>query len=424
MPLSSDPASWTDAQLDQLRQQGDPPADQMIARVFAQGDVAAVNQVLTHFLDNQDADAPVSQLPPDVIQFLNSINSPSPLPPWTDQNKLATAAALFLDQGPLMLLALTCASLPECYINGNEAEVLGVTNRLKGKRAYRRIQETAQLIVDVLAQGAFTSQTRAGVVATQRVRILHAGMRHLIGHAGTQHKPFEEQPSQDPLLQQLSEYAAHRTAGVQIVPINQDELAYTLCTFSYVVLNAFITLKVDITKDQQEAYVHSWAVAGYLLGIQDDLIPADFAQARVLFTRLKDNQYRATKEGTLLARSLRTYMAEVLDFPWVGRQAATFLMRTLLEEPTAIDLGIGRLSLLDRLVKLLLRLTVRNVEQLQKDVRRTDLRPLLQWAEERVIDGLTRMPRAWQGRLFEIPPNIKSHWSMRRRPMAGGPVKP
>jgi len=391
----------------------------MIAQVFTQGDVRAVNQVLTHFLDNQDPAALVSQLPPDVSHLLSDfLTSTSKLPDWTNQDELATAEELFLDQGPLILLALTCSSLPECYINGNEAEVLGVTNRLKGKRAYRRIQETAQLIIDVLSQGAFTTRTGAGIVATQRVRILHAGMRHLIGRAGS----FKEVPSEDPIWKQISEYDAHQSA---IKPINQEELAYTLCTFSYVVLRSLGKLKVDITRDQQDAYVHSWALAGYLLGIRDDLIPVDFAQAESLFTRLKANQYRATEEGRVLALSLRTYMAEVLStqsrLPWhvaiacVGRQAATFLMRTLLCERTAIDLGIGRISPLDRFVALLLRLTVRRVDELQKDVGRTDLRPVLQWAEEHIIDGLTAMSTEWKGRLFAIPPNINSHWSKRRR---------
>jgi hypothetical protein len=405
MPLSSNPASWTEAELEQLRQTGDPPADEMIARVFADRGVAAVNQVLAQFLDNRDDKAPVSELPAYVTEFLSNTAA---LPDWVDPNKLTTAEELFLDQGPLMLLALTCASLPECYINGDEAEVLGVTNRLKGRRAYRRIKETAQLIVDVLAQGAFTSQARAGVVATQRVRILHAGMRHLITRA----KPFKASPSDDPLLTQLAEYGSRPTAGV---PINQEELAYTLCTFSYVVLRSLAILQVEITRGTQDAYVHSWAVAGHLIGIQDNLIPLDFAGAEALFTRLKGNQFRATKEGSVLAASLRTFMAEVLGFPWVGRQSATFLMRTLLDERTATGLGIGRLSLLDRIVVLLLRLVVRNVEQLQKDVGRSELRPLLQWTEERLVDGLTSMPPDWQGRLFAIPPDIKNRWSTRRR---------
>jgi hypothetical protein len=404
MPLSSDPANWTDEKLEQLRQQGDAPADQMIARVFAEGDVAAVNQVFTHFLENRD-DAPVPQLPPDVCQFLTATSA---LPPWTDRNKLATAEALFLDQGPLILLALNCASLPECYINGDEAEVLGVTNRLKGKRAYRRIQETAQLVVDVLGSGAFTTATGAGIAATQRVRVLHAGMRHLIAST----KPFEAPPTQDPLLQRLNDYEALRTSGT---PINQEELAYTLCTFSYVVLRSLRRLGVEITSDQLDAYVHCWSVAGHLLGIQDALIPVDFAQAEALFTRLKANQYRPTKEGSALAQSLRAFMSEVLGLPWVGGQVATFLMRTLLDERTAVDLTIGRLSLLDRLVVLLLRVVVWNVDQLQKDVDRTNLRPLLQWAEERIIVGLTAMPQEWKGRLFEVPPNLESQWSMHRR---------
>jgi len=404
MLRSCNPASWTDERVEQVRQIGDPPADKMIAQVFVDRGVAGVNQVLTHFLDNRYDRDPVSELPAYVAEF---ISNTAALPSWSDQDKLATAEALFLDQGPLILLALTCASLPECYINGNEAEVLGVTNRLKGRRAYRRIKETAQLIVDVLAQGAFTSQARAGVVATQRVRILHAGMRHLI--TGT--KSFTALPSDDPLLTQLVEFRPQSAR----VPINQEELAYTLCTFSYVVLRSLAIFQLEVTKDQQDAYVHSWAIAGHLLGVQDDLIPMNFEEAEALFTRLKANQFRATKEGRALAGSLRTFMAEALGFPWVGRQSATFLMRTLLDERTSEGLGIGRLGLLDRIIVLLLRGTVRNIGQLQEDVGRTDLRPLLQWAEERVVDGLTAMPPDWQGRLFAIPSDIRSHWAARRR---------
>jgi hypothetical protein len=403
MPLSSDPGSWTDSELEKLRQVGDPPADDMIARVFADGDVTAVNQVLTHFLDNSTDHTDVSPLPLVVRDFLQSASA---LPAWADQTKIAMAEGLFLEQGPLIFIALACASLPECYINGNEAQVLGVTNRLKGRRAYRRIQETAQLIVDVLASGAFTT-TRSGIVATQRVRILHAGMRHLILKA----KPSEAPASDDPLLKQLPGYEAARTAGL---PINQEDLAYTLCTFSYVVLRSLGILGVAITQNEKDAYVHCWGIVGYLIGVRDDLIPIDFAHAEALFNRIKAHVARATKEGSVLAQSLETYMGEVLDSPWIGRRACIVLMRTLLDKDTAVGLGIGGLSVLDRLLALLFRLLVRDVQQLQGDVGRTDLRPLLQWAEERLVDGLTAMRPAWQGRLFAVPTEIKSHWSARK----------
>ena len=171
-------------------------------------------------------------------------------------------------------------------------------------------------------------------------------MRHLI--SGT--KSITALPSDDQLLTQLAEFR-HDNARV---PINQQELAYTLCTFSYVVLRSLAIFQCEVTKDQQDAYVHSWAVAGHLIGVQDDMIPMNFEEAESLFAHLKADQFRATKEGCALASSLRTFMAEVLGLPWVGRQSATLLMRTLLDERTSEGLGIGRLSVLDRIVAVLL----------------------------------------------------------------------
>src|SRR5436190_800161 len=78
-------------------------------------------------------------------------------------------------------------------------KVLHMTARLETD-AQRRVIETAQLLVDVMASGGL-SPSGAGKRSAQKVRLLHAAVRYLIGKSG----------QWDPALG---------------VPINQEDLAF------------------------------------------------------------------------------------------------------------------------------------------------------------------------------------------------------
>ena len=51
------------------------------------------------------------------------------------------------------------------------------------------------------------------------------------------------------------------------MPINQEDLAGTLMTFSCVVLDALKKLRVGYSAAEGEAFLHAWKVVGHFMGV-------------------------------------------------------------------------------------------------------------------------------------------------------------
>ena len=88
----------------------------------------------------------------------------------------------------------------------------------------RRIVETSQMIIDVMQEGGL-EPGGYGVRTAQKVRLMHAGVRHL-------------------LLQRDWNPAWG-------VPINQEDLAGTLASFSAMVLDGLMKLQTKIQNQKQ-----------------------------------------------------------------------------------------------------------------------------------------------------------------------------
>ena len=134
------------------------------------------------------------------------------LPPH-DPADIRRAQRFFVDFGVPVTLSLFCASLPSAYASWRGVKVLHLTARLETD-VRRRIMETGQFLMDVMTPGGLDPDGQ-GVRAIQRVRLVHATVRHLI----------DEAAASDP--------AVWRPEWGR--PISQEELAGTLMSFSYVV---------------------------------------------------------------------------------------------------------------------------------------------------------------------------------------------
>jgi hypothetical protein len=267
---------WTDDRLDTLRTVGDPAADTAAAALFQRGDFRSANAMLAELRRNDQA-LPTG-LPPALQDFLAST---APLPAWADPALIAAGEALFQRLGPTAVTVLFCGSLPECYAAENGAHVLAFTQRLL-RDPERRIVETAQFVIDVMSPGGL-GPAGGGVRTTQKVRLMHAAIRHMV--------------SQDP--------AWNRAWGT---PINQEDLAGTLQTFSTVVLDGCKKLGAPLRADEERAYLHAWRVVGWLLGIREELLPAEPADARALFAKICVRQQRPSEVGRELTATLVKFL--------------------------------------------------------------------------------------------------------------------
>ena len=374
-------ATWTDPFLDSMRQVGDPPADVVVAELFAGGAtvVQAVNYLMRDLVENDDL--PSRALPQHVRDYFEA----DLLPPWADPARVAAGGELFQRFGPLVILLLFVYSLPMCYAARRGVQVLARSERLHSNPR-RRIIETAQMIIDVMKPGGLDPNSRgAGLRSAQKVRLMHAMIRHLIG----------KDPTWDPAFG---------------LPINQEDLAGTLGAFAIAGLDGLARLDVDLRRDEIDAYVHTWNVVGHVMGVRDELLPANFAEGRVLADRIGDRNFEACPEGQMMTRALLDMMAEMVPGSAFDGVPAQFIrhfagesVADILRVPDSGDgplVGawrvIGRLSdaVTDR--SLMVRHLARHLSSL-------------------TIDGLLVANRGGSRVAFNIPTELRQVWGVNWR---------
>jgi len=264
--------TWTDEFLDEMREVGDPPADTVVAELFHGGEIDAVNRLMKTLVRNDGV--PAAKLPQVVRDYLDTTDD---LPPWADHARIATGERFFGVHGPGCVMALACASLPACYAARRGVQVLSLTARLQSDPV-RRIGETAQLTLHCMAPGGL-APAGAGVRDAQKVRLMHAAVRHLV----------LESEVYDP------EWG---------VPINQEDLAGTLLTFSVVVLDAIAKLGTTFSDEEADAYFHAWNCVGHILGVDRRLIADTLDDGRALSRRIIERNWEASPEGRAMTKAL------------------------------------------------------------------------------------------------------------------------
>jgi hypothetical protein len=304
---------WSNELLDQMRLVGDPLADGVIAAVVDSGETAAVDKIMAYLILNEGL---VPQaLPDSVREYLQQTAS---LPAWADAAQMAVAQNLFLTYAPEIVLLLFYSSLPTAYAARKGAQVLAITRRLEQGHIYRRIIETAQFIVDVMTPGAFDPQGQ-GIRAVQKVRLMHAAIRHYIRHENRWQVHWDPDWG---------------------TPINQEDLAGTLMTFSLIVMDGMRRFNIRLQPQKEEAYLHAWKVVGEMLGIQPELLPADMADARNLMDTILQRQWAPSEAGCDLTSALIGFLDGYVPI-WL-RGLPNSALRYFRGNDLADMLGVGR----------------------------------------------------------------------------------
>jgi hypothetical protein len=368
---------WTDELLDELREIGDPPADAVVREIFEDGKVESVNHLMKTLVHNDGV--PSKRLPRAVRRYLDSTDD---LPPWADPERIAIGERFFGEHGPGCVMALACASLPACYASRKGVQVLALTARLQSDPV-RRIGETAQLTLDAMAPGGLTPGG-AGVRDAQKVRLMHAAVRHLIG-AGDAWDPDWG------------------------VPVNQEDLGGTLLTFSIVVIDSLRKLGITVSDEESDAYVHAWNCVGHVLGVDARLLVDSVDEGRALWRRIIERQWAPCAEGQAMTQALIGAM-EMFTPGSIFDGFPAYIVRHLGGDELGDLLGVRRHDW-TRLLGGPLRLFAGDSDAL------IDHNPLLaRIAEEfsrRLLEGFSWAVRGGERAPFDIPVELADRWGVR-----------
>jgi hypothetical protein len=265
--------------LEQYRYQTDDLADKVTKQLFQENYFHTFNEQIKSIHNNQALD--LSNFPNYVQGYFEETMT---LPSWADEKKIQEGSRFFNQNADNIILLLSFLSLPYCYANANGAKVLSYSQRI-ANQTQKRLYETAQFVFHVTSENAFEKKG-AGLISIQKVRLMHATIRHYI----------KKSDRWDTL--QFGE------------PVNQEDLAMTHLSFSSIVLQGLRKIGISVGKKEADAYLHLWKVISFLLGVCEELLPDNELEAHRLDLLIRQRQFKKSAEGIALCQALFTFLEE------------------------------------------------------------------------------------------------------------------
>ncbi|MEU0029793.1 oxygenase MpaB family protein [Streptomyces sp. NPDC006335] len=366
---------YTEASMDALRQAGDELADATVATLFERGEVGTFNTLMRYV---STAGAPLPDGLPDVArEYLHVTSAP---PTWVDWTEMEKARLFFVDNNVHISTALSFASMPACYVVPHVARLLSATHGLKYPA--KRMAETGQFTVYLMQPDAFEAGSRF-VPAAQKVRLLHASIRH--------HLKRENRWD----------------TTTQGVPICQEDMIGGQMFFSLLVLDSLHRLGIHMTTEGAEAYFYAWRVVGAMLGVDQDAGPQTLEAAREFLDRYMIRHMAPSEEGAHLTRQLIDLYEEVVPGTFFD-PIVSALIRHLIGDTCADWLQVPRTPW-DTVVK-----AVPHLLGILETIE--DRSPLGAWALDRLghLTTILELSSLTRGRVmhYAIPDQLKNDYGV------------
>ncbi|MFD2573823.1 oxygenase MpaB family protein [Spirosoma soli] len=343
MPTLIKPSrSFTDELLQQYRQQGDAPADAVIAAVVEAGGPGGLRSLMQWLADTTDFSTRKQH---EAVQTF--FVEYAKLPTWADVGRMKRGMAFFKKHAGQIGLTLGCFSLPYCYLGANGAQVLWLTERIKNDTA-RRLQETGEWVFGVndpkewnfIPPKASLPEEKGEVKAiarTLKIRLIHAGARWYSLHSGRWNMDWG-------------------------FPVNQEDMAGTNLAFSYIVLRGLRKAGVTASEQEEEDYLHQINVIGYINGVAEELLPHNLREAYLLDRAIARRQFASSEAGIGLTKSLLNAIAQqagsATNRPEAVRNLAAGEMRFFMGDQYADWLEVPNAPVEKRLAGLVNRLPI------------------------------------------------------------------
>ncbi|MFE0908038.1 oxygenase MpaB family protein [Streptomyces rochei] len=270
----------TETSMNALRHSGDELADAVVATLFERGEVGKFNSLM-RYVSTAGQELP-DGLPGVAREYLRATGTP---PDWVDWSEMEKARLFFIDNNVHISTALSFASMPACYVVPHVARLLSATHGLSYPS--KRMAETGQFTVYLMQPDAFEAGGRF-IPAAQKVRLLHAAIRH--------HLKRENRWDTEALG----------------TPICQEDMIGGQMFFSLLVLDSLHRLGIHMSQEGAEAYYYAWRVVGAVLGVDQTAVPTTLDGARQFLDLYMLRHMGPSPEGAHLTRQLIDLYEEVV----------------------------------------------------------------------------------------------------------------
>ncbi len=261
---------------------------------------------LLKWLNNTPENSP-THLDTSLKNYFDDIAIPS----WADTNRLQRATLFFSKHENIILYLLGVLALPYCYAAQKGVQVLSLSQRLQTD-TLTRLKETALFVLNANSFAYIDKETWKNNIL--KIRLLHALVRILIRQSDRWQLEWGE-------------------------PINQEDMAGTNLSFSYIVLRGMRKLGFAYTHREAEDFLHCWNVIGALMGIQDTLLPQTLQEAFWLDKQISEKEFKQCREGQTLCKALMDTFHSQSPSPFLS-DFAIAQMRFLLGDKVADLLNI------------------------------------------------------------------------------------
>jgi len=291
---------------------GDPLADRVAKKFDEIGIERAMTMLNAALSGHVPGDAP------EALRELIAVTHQDP--PWLDRSLLEEGAKLAQRSGPLGEYVLSCVSLMGGYRSAAANKPIAFTGQLE-YMASRRLAETAKFGYDVTRTNAM-GPGKQGFNAALKVRMVHAHVR---------------------LMLDRSPKWRHADWGL---PINQADMLATNILFSSVYLTGLRILGLQISDRESQGVMHLWRYIGWLMGIDEALLPEDEEQGMRMAWLAGVTQPPADEDSRRLGQALMNVPLERATTPvekifaWFEMQLRSGFTRMVLGDRAGDDLGL------------------------------------------------------------------------------------
>lgn len=272
--MNTQAIKYPNTALDSARKTGDPLADKTVQDLFENGFNPLSNKAYNELILNNQS---IPDEFPDSLKTYFSIIKSYPI----DEKLAEKGAQFYVKHASPIMLCLGMLSLPYCYAAAEGAKVLSFSKRIY-EQPEKRLTETAEFVFDVSSPEAFTPSGK-GFISIGKVRLMHAAIRyHLLNG--------------DKWCEELG------------TPVNQEDMAGTNLSFSLIAIRGLRKLGYTISAGQSQNYIRYWNMIGEMLGVQKEWLPDSNQDAFILEQKIKNRNFRNSKEGEMLAVNLQHYI--------------------------------------------------------------------------------------------------------------------